>query len=192
MTKRNKTPIIITAIVLAATVLIVASLVYAFGTPLGNNADNNQSTPAPSEIIEPGVDDEAAETEAEPQEEAEVTIDPATTSTIDVEPLGIKVAYVTGIPGFSYAVSQTGGSTGFVEFNAEELAGTKCTDDKGLFASIIKDPAQADLATIQHTTKVQDVTYGLSLSAPNCTGDTALFDQYQASFRDAFGLLSAL
>lgn len=189
--KRNKSSLIVTAAILVVTVVVIASLVYAFGTPITKEADEAELPPASmSQTDTPEIDEEAAE--AEQSEDAEVTIDPATTSTIDVEPLGIKVAYVTGIPGFSYAVNQTGGSTGFVEFSAEELAGTRCTDDKGTFASIIKDPAQADLATIQHTKTLEQVTYGLSLAAANCTDDTALFQQYQASFKDAFGLLSAL
>jgi hypothetical protein len=121
------------------------------------------------------------------------TLDPENVSTVAIEPLGINVSYVKGIEGFSYNVSQTGVGTQYVELQSEQLIGTKCTDDDGSFATIVKNPkSDEDKTTLSLTKKVGNDTYGLSLPSNTCTSDTALFAQYQSAFKDAFDLLTAL
>lgn len=186
----------IVAIISAVAVLLVAALVVwwlAFQRsqsepdPFISSSQNQDETQTPT----PKAD--------EPTEEAPVaeetpasTIDPATVSTVDIEPLEITVSYVRGVPGFGFLVQRTADGTEYVEFASEEVAGTKCTDDTGVFASIIVSPSEQDGATITDEVTVDGTVYGLSLPDATCTSDEALFAQYQASFKDAFSLLSKI
>lgn len=71
--------------------------------------------------------------------------------------------------------------------------GTKCTDDTGVFASIIKSPASPeDKTTISETVVVDGVTYGLSLTGKNCTADLALLERYQTGFMNGFSALKVM
>lgn len=121
------------------------------------------------------------------------TPDPSTLSTIAVDALGVTVAYTKGTPSFEYSVEKTDDNTQYAEFTAADLVGTKCTDDQGLFASIIKNPTSTeDQTTIAQTVKIGSDTYGLSLASPGCTANTDLLSQYQSGFKDGFSSLKAL
>jgi len=88
---------------------------------------------------------------------------------------------------------RTADSTEYVDFSAPELVGTKCTDDKGVFVSIIQNPSTDEgSATISKTVTVGEDSYGLSLASETCTSDVELLKQYQTSFSDAFTLLKSL
>ena len=122
----------------------------------------------------------------------ESSLDPGTVATIDIEPMDLTVSYVKGVGGFSFEVKRTPGGSQYVEFSSESLAGTKCTNDTGVFATILEDPTSGDDSTIAKTVSVGDTKYGLSLAAPNCTADSAKLQAYQQSFSDAFSLLKKM
>ena len=135
---------------------------------------------------------ELSDAGTEPASPAE-NLDPESVSSVAIEPLGIVVSYVKGIAGFEYAIYRTNDGTQYVEFMSAELAGTKCTDDAGVFATILKNPpAETDAATAELEKQLDGDTYALSLPDDTCTSDEALFAQYQAAFRDAFGLLALI
>ena len=120
-------------------------------------------------------------------------VDPSTLATIDVAPLGITVSYTKGLGAFGFEVKKTADQTQYVDFSADGLVGTKCTDDKGLFASIIKNPSPSEVqGTITQTTKVGKDTYGLSLAGKGCTSNPVLLDQFQTAFTNGFPSLKAL
>ena len=147
-----------------------------------NSADkptNTDTTPAP-DTDEPKDENDTSTT---------TTLDPATVSTVTIEPMKLIVSYVKSGSGFEYYVLRTASGTQYVEFSSPELVGTKCTDDKGVFASIVESPSAAEKPTMTKTVKVDGTEYGLSLSGDNCTKDPELLKQFQSSFSDAFSLL---
>ncbi|NCS83196.1 hypothetical protein GW746_02145 [Candidatus Saccharibacteria bacterium] len=75
---------------------------------------------------------------------------------------------------------------------SEDLVGTKCTDDKGVFATIIEDPSGSESQTLVATTEVGNKTYGLSLASETCTPDEELLSTYQTAFKDGFSSLRPL
>ena len=191
-TKKQKMVTIVSGI---AVVLVAALVVWwlafqrsqAEPDPFISTPQSENETQAPA----PETDQPATETPA-PEDEPASTVDPATVSTVAIEPLGITVSYVRGIPGFEFFVQRTADGTQYVEFASEEVAGTKCTNDTGVFASIIVSPSDQDGATISDEVTVDGTVYGLSLPDATCTSDTELFARYQASFKDAFGLLAKI
>ncbi len=191
MAKRRLSKKQLTYGIIAGLIAVTISIwLFAFFGPSPQTA-----APAAEESSE-----EAAEAPAEesqplddvPAEEPAATIDPSTVSRIEVEPLELSVAYVRGVPGFGFSVERTASGTRYVEFSSEALIGTKCTDDEGVFASIIVNPTNQDTPTLSETKKLDDTTYGLSLPDDTCTADEALFAGYQNAFRDAFSLLERL
>ncbi len=146
------------------------------------NQQPGEDAPAPSDVTRDDV----------PADEPELTIDPASVARIDIEPLQLSVAYVRGIPGFSFSADRTASGTRYVEFRSDSLIGTKCTGDQGAFASIIVSPSEQDSSTLSKTKKIDGTTYGLSLPDETCTSDAALFAQYQTAFRAAFSLLERM
>lgn len=184
--KQSKTGLIVTIIVLALTLGVVGGIVFAQNLNKTPAADTTQPSEQPNDT--PAVQPEE-ETPATPTPE-EQSIDPKTVSSIAIEPLKIKVFYKKGIPGFEFAVKRTAEGTQYVEFSAPDLKGTKCTDDEGIFASIIKNPtSDEDKATIKKERTIDDTTYGLSLNGKNCTSDVKLFTQYQDAFTYGLSLL---
>ncbi len=119
-------------------------------------------------------------------------IDPSTVATIDITPMEITVSYVRGVGGFEYEVLRTPSGTSYVEFRNTDLEGTKCTNDKGAFASILANPKSEESATLSKTVDVDNVRYGLSLAADTCTSDVPKLREYQKSFSDAFSLLKKM
>jgi cytoskeletal protein RodZ len=183
-------------IILCAVVLIGAiATIFIVRQNSTNETTTNKTETAGT--AEPAPDDTDATVDAptdttSPAESETPTVDPATLSSIDIEPLGITVAYTKGVPGFDFNVKRTASSTQYVEFSSTELAGTKCTDDEGLFASIIKNPSTNEDQTVSQTVTVGSDTYGLSLSAKGCTTNPALLEEYQSAFKNGFPSLKTL
>lgn len=181
----------IVAVVVLFVCLLIWSIVRPFDAPettAPNSAMSEPQQDTPNDSSDAAVDTEPTVNEAETP-----TIDPATLSVVAVEPLGISVSYIKGVPPFSFSVNQTDVGTQYAEFSSDQLIGTKCTDDDGTFVSIVKNPtSQEDQTTLSLIKKIGSDTYGLSLPSATCTPDTSLFTQYQAAFKDAFGLLQAL
>lgn len=173
--------------IVAATIVIWA---FALFGPSPAPAEPEPTTDTSQEVPVESADDEVPLDDV-PAEDAP-SIDPSTVSRIDVEPLSLSVAYIRGVPGFGFSVERTASGTRYVAFSSESLIGTKCTDDEGIFASIIVAPTADEAPTITATETVDGTSYGLSLPDDTCTADTALFAQYQAAFRDAFSLLQRL
>lgn len=185
--KQNKTGLIVTIVVLALTLGVVGGIAFA------QNLNKAPATDTTQPASEPATDTPTTQPNEETppvEKPAETSIDPKTVSSIEIKPLSIKVFYKKGIPGFEFAVKRTASGTQYVEFSSPELKGTKCTDDEGIFASIIKNPnTDEDKATVKKERTIDDTTYGLSLNGKNCTGDVKLFTQYQDAFSDALVLL---
>ncbi len=154
---------------------------YATKTPATESTENT----APA--------NDTPEKATEPEKPApQTTLAPEEVATIDIPSLAITVSYKKGVGGFEYRVGRAAAGTQYVEFSNATLIGTKCTNDRGVFASIIKNPTASDQATISQTTKVADDVYGLSLAGASCTSDAASFSSYQSAFKDGFSLLKAL
>lgn len=174
------------------TVLLIAAVVWAIIA-----AQQSESEPDPfltQTASEESTPEQVEEAPAVSIAEADTpTIDESTVSYVAVEPLAVEVAYVKGVPGFEFSIERTQSGLSYVDFSSPDVAGTKCTDDEGVFASVIENPqSDGDRATVTTTKKVGDTSYGLSLPENTCTDDPELFAQYQQSFKDAFGLLRAL
>lgn len=188
-----------TGLIVTIGVLVIALLIFGV-IALAKNAQ--KTTPAPSTDTSkqvPGTTKDATSTETDatdtPAKDSSTVpvADPSTLSSIDVAPLGMTVFYTKGIPGFDFAVKKTADKTQFAEFSSSDLVGTKCTDDVGLFATIIKNPSSnEDQATISQTVKLGSDTYGLSLAGKGCTSDASLLDQYQTAFKNGFSSLKSL
>lgn len=187
----GKLKLTITIIALVVTLLVVGGIVALQNQ--GTSTDNN-AVDTPAQTDEAPVEETPVEEEkpAEELPEAEPVVAPEDTSSIDIEPMGITVYYVRGIPGFEFVVERTASGTEYVQFRSPDLKGTKCTNDEGAFASIIKNPSATEEQSVTATTTVGDDTYGLSLTDETCTSDEELLAQYQDSFSQAFSLLSRI
>ena len=118
--------------------------------------------------------------------------DSSEVSSIEVSQLGIEVSYISGINGFNYEVMRTPSGTRYVEFRNDDVIGTKCSDDDGVFASIVEDPQSVEDATLVKTIAVEGTVYGLSIAESTCTSDPELLKSYQDSFTKAFVLLAKI
>lgn len=130
--------------------------------------------------------------EKDDEEKSEVTLDPATVAAVDIVPMSLTVSYVKGVGSFEYEVLRTTNGTRYVVFSSPELAGTKCTNDKGMFASILANPEGNDSTTLTKTTTVDGTKYGLSLESATCTPNPDKLQSYQKAFSDAFSLLKKM
>lgn len=188
---QGKTGLIITIVILGLTVLVVGAI--AFWQSAGRESDNEATETTETTSQEETATDTPAKTEETETPVPVSDVDPATLSSIDIEALSITVFYTKGLPGFEYVIKKTADNTQYIEFTAPQLVGTKCTDDTGSFATIIKNPTSPEnQSTISATTKVGDDTYGLSLAGKNCTPDEALLDKYQTAFSNGFSSLKAM
>jgi len=146
----------------------------------------------------PSVSEEAQNTEKPVKEDVpkdtteQAAINMEDVATVAIDPMTITVSYMKGIGGFDYQVLRTSGGTKYVQFSSEKLAGTKCTNDMGVFASIIESPTADETATVTKTTTVDTTRYGLSLADATCTSDSALLKQYQDAFSEPFSLLKKM
>ncbi len=179
-------------VVAVATVAIIKAV--SSGGSNGENESSQTSSTSDTSNQQTATTEESDKTEEAtqpPQNTTEETpaIDPATVNTTTIEPMDITVSYVKGAGGFEYEVLRTPNGSRYVEFRSPDLVGTKCTDDQGAFASILENPSSSEASTIAKTVTVDDMQYGLSLAAANCTSDTEKLQKYQQSFNDAFSLL---
>ncbi|MDB5162869.1 MAG: hypothetical protein JWO54_16 [Candidatus Saccharibacteria bacterium] len=185
--------LIIASAVVAAVLLIVVAIVViknlSADTPTESTTTSKKDTPA---ISEDSNSTDTAPTVEPETTTPETTVDPAQTATVTIEPMAITAAYVKGIGGFDYQVSRTPSGTKYVEFSSEKLVGTKCTNDKGPFASIIESPTSDESTTLAKKTTVDKTDYGLSLADATCTSDAELLKQYQDAFSSAFSLLKKM
>lgn len=188
----RKRIIILTAAIVLVAAIGIAILVKA----LNSGKDDPYQTQETSQSDASKSDSDASSDTPKdtPEESTPETpaIDPASVSTVDIEPMEITVSYVKGINGFEFEVLRTPGGTKYVEFRSENLIGTKCTNDKGTFASILADPEGNESTGLAKTTTVDGVTYGLSLADQTCTSDATGLQEYQKSFSDAFSLLKKM
>jgi cytoskeletal protein RodZ len=183
--------LVIAASVLGLVVLIVGTvaLLHFLNRPNDPNPDTTTETAQP----EKQETTPQPETVTEEPDTTQSTVDPATLASIDIEPLEITVSYSRGVGGFEYSVQRTSSGTRYVDFSSSELVGTKCTDDSGVFASIIQGvKSEEDNTTISQTTKVGETTYGLSLTGDNCAADLDLLKEYQAAFSNGFSQLKEM
>lgn len=197
MTKRGgvhslmgrKTRIILSCVV---ALVVIAGCVALLLSRKGEEASLPETTSKTSKSA--ATKNTTSKNEAEaPSKTVSVKADPSTLSSVAIQPLGVTVFYAKNTPGFEYEIKKTADGTQYVEFTAQELIGTKCTDDEGLFASIVQNPMSSeDQTTVSETVKVGNDTYGLSLAGAGCTSDGALLGQYQDGFKKGFSSLQAL
>ena len=191
--KRGRKKLYIVISVLAAAVLAIGVIAFvrslAPASPsepqqLSSNEDQPSQKPAdttetPVTTTQDDVNDQAA-------------IDPERVSTTDIEPMMISVSYIKGIEGFDFQILRNPNGTKYVQFSSPSLVGTKCTDDNGVFASIIENPTADERGTLSKTTVVDGTTFGLSLADEACTNNSEQLKQYQASFSEPFSLLKKM
>lgn len=187
-----------TLIVLAVLLLVIAAISFWRYGLFGDSSDNNKNTDTSQESTNDTItyeeDSSSDETNTPPVTDTgdeTSTPDPNLFSSLSIESVGVDVYYSKGTPGFSYNVLRTPSGTTYIEFQSEELIGAKCTDDQGVFASIIKNPSSSESQTVTATTKVGVDEYGLSLASNTCTGDLTLLEKYQTAFKNGFSSLRA-
>lgn len=194
--KQSKTGLIVSIVVLVLTIAVVGAIVYGqrpnndtsntSSSNTDSNDDNNTNNPD-------GDSGSGTPAPSIPDQDGDTNIDVSKFAFIDVEPLEIRVAYENVIPSFEFFIKRTSIGTRYVEFTYDKLIGDKCTNDEGVFMSIIENPSTPeDLSTISKTTVVDGTTYGMTLESDTCTNDKALLSKYQNAFSDGFTLLEAM
>jgi hypothetical protein len=190
---KGKTGLIVTIVALGLTLVIVGTIVLL--QSLNKPVVSDQATPettTPTETEAP-AEDTPATTDGDETNTPDSTVDPSTLTSIAIEPMRLEVFYTKGTPGFEFAIKRTADRTQYIEFSSPKLVGTKCTDDDGVFATIIKNPTSTENeSTISKKTTVGEDSYGLSLAEATCTGNPDLLKTYQSAFDDGFGSLKAL
>jgi archaellin len=188
---QSKRGLIIAMTVLAVVILVVS----AFLLVNKSQQPSKVATPDISKQTTPAKDTatntDAAKTDTTSGTTGPVA-DPATLNSIDIEPLAITVFYSKGTPGFEFTVLKTADQTQYIQFTSSDLIGTKCTNDQGAFASIIKNPSSNEIQTTTQTVKVGSDSYGLSLASTSCASNTDLLSKYQTGFKNGFSNLKAL
>lgn len=184
-----------TRFVVAGVVIVV--ILLAIGAVLLTRKSTPPVAPGTSSTSSDTTKDTTTETDATDVAPAtpktdSPAVDPATLTSLAVQPLGVTVFYSKGTPGFEYAVLKTGDGTQYAQFTSADLIGTKCTDDEGVFASIIKNPSNSEAQTTSQIVKVGNDTYGLSLASAGCTSNSDLLAKYQTGFKNGFSSLQAL
>jgi len=179
--------------VIVALLLVVAVVTVVKSLTSNKSSDSSQTTSKDT----PAVSDKSKATDTpattQPAETTtQPSIDPATVTTVDIEPASLTVSYLKGIGGFDFEVLKTMGGTKYIQFSSTKLAGTKCTNDQGQFASIIVSPSADESTTLAKTITVDGTTYGLSLADATCTNDADLLKQYQDAFSGPFSLLKKM
>lgn len=188
--KAKKSLYMITAVLLALILLVVAFvLIRSQGsTPA---YDTTEVSLRDDPEVPGGTNNTAISTVPEDTTN-ETAIDPEQVSTTTIEPMAIIVSYMKGIEGFEYSVERNPNGTQYVQFSSPRLVGTKCTNDKGVFASIIEKPTEDESATLNKKTTVSGTLYGLSLADASCTPDEAMLKEYQDAFSTPFTLLKKM
>ncbi|MDB5179509.1 MAG: hypothetical protein JWN12_141 [Candidatus Saccharibacteria bacterium] len=186
---KSKRGLIVIIIVLGIVLLVVGAVVLTKKTTQPSATDTSkQVTAAKDTTTETDVTDGVSSATAS----TTPAVDPGTLTSVDIAPFGVTVFYSKGTPGFEFTVLKTADRTQYVQFTSSDLVGTKCTNDQGAFASIIKNPSTSEAQTTSQTTKVGNDTYGLSLASAGCTGNADLLTQYQTGFKNGFTSLKAL
>ena len=185
-----------TALAVLGTLLLIVTVIVVAKVMSNNDSSvptqtTTQDTAAVNDDANNGKTDEPATVKPETPAE-QLAIDPDKVASVAIEPMSITVSYMKGVGGFDYEVLRTGSGTKYVEFSSTKLAGTKCTNDEGQFASIIEKPSKDEATTLAKTTMVDGTEYGLSLADSTCTSDSALLKQYQDAFSSAFSLLKKM
>ena len=190
---QSKKRLIVIIIALVVIALAIAAAVIAMNIDATPDATDPQASQQPTNLTDTS-DTTGADPVETPAPDAAATpaVDPATLNSVTIAPLGITVFYSKGVPGFDFVVKRTADQTEYVEFSTAALVGTKCTNDEGAFASIIKNPGESESQTISSTVKVGSDTYGLSLAGSSCTANIELLTQYQTAFTNGFKSLTAL
>ena len=184
--------IAIGVIVVLITLLIVRGLILPpLDTSMGEK-DTDSAQQAKPQPAEPELTTGKTDTPADETDEEAQKLDPETLGGIAIPPANLVVSYVKGVGGFAYEVSRVSGGRQYVSLSNSELIGTKCQGDTGEFAAIIESPNESEKTTLEKTTIVEGVQYGLSIASPTCTNNTELLKQYQESFTKPFGLLKKL
>lgn len=189
--RRHKKRLIVIGATLAVLLLVVVIAGVVAVLSQGGTKDPYKTNDTQPPVSTPAEPAETSAPASRPAQADTPSIDPTTVSTVTIEPLGVIVSYKKGI-GFEYAVKRADAGTQYVDFSNASLVGNRCTNDQGIFASIIKNPTGTDAAAVTTTKKVGNDTYGLILPGVGCTGDPTAFATYQASFKDAFPLLKPL
>jgi hypothetical protein len=188
----SKRILIVTGIILAVVLVVVGAIMLTKKptqpSPVSTPNASNQTTPAKDTTTETDATDPTTTT----PDSAVPSVDPQTLTSVAITPLAITVFYSKGTPGFEFTVLKTADKTQYVQFTSSDLVGTKCTDDQGAFASIIKNPSVDEAQTTSQTVKVGSDTYGLSLASAGCTSNTDLLAEYQTGFKNGFSNLKAL
>ncbi len=174
------------------TALVIKSIGSSANDPYIQNSSAETSDQSVKTPDEDSASDQPAPANQTDQTNGQSTVDPATLTTVDIVPMSITVSYVKGIGGFEYEILRAQNGTRYVQFSSTELVGTKCTNDTGVFASILASPTEAEASTLAKTVKVDGADYGLSLADATCTADTAMLQKYQQSFSDGFSALKKL
>jgi len=183
---------IVIAIIVAAVLLVAATVLIIVQQANRNNVDTTVETSQQPETTQETTKPEPEKENSDEAMTPASALDPSTVSTIDIQPLDLTVSYVKGIPGFEYQILRTAQGTKYAELTNEAIKGTKCTDDTGVFASIIVSPGDAEAPTLDAKTVVEGTTYGLSLASNTCTNNQELLDKFQSSFSSAFSLLKKM
>ena len=187
---RSNKGLIITSIVLGFILVVVGGVVVAKQMNQSSSKTtqvSHQDAPEKESIVKTNDTDSATGTNP-----ASPVADPQSLTSVDIAPMGITVYYSKGTPGFEYTVLKTTDKTEYVQFTSADLAGTKCTNDEGAFASIIKNPSANETQTTSQTVKVGSDTYGLSLPSTGCATNLELFAQYQTGFKNGFSSMKAI
>lgn len=190
--KKGSRKLVTTIVVIGVLLLVVAGVAI-----VKSMAQPGPATPADTAQKDtPTVNDKADSTGGpavvEGTAATEPPVDPAQTLSLDIEPMSITVSYMKSIRGFDFEVLRSTSGTKYVQFSVAKLVGTKCTDDKGQFASIIENPSADEATTLAKMVTVDGAEYGLSLAGTTCTNDTGLLMQYQNAISGAFSLLKKM
>jgi len=182
---------LIVAIIVLAVILVAVGAIVLAKKP---SQPSTVTTPDTSKQATPSKDTttETDATESDAPTASASSVDPQTLTSVDITPLAVTVFYSKGTPGFEFTVLKTANKTQYVQFTSSDLIGTKCTNDQGAFASIIKNPSADEMQTTSQTVKVGSDSYGLSLASTGCTSNTDLFAEYQTGFKNGFSSLKAL
>lgn len=191
--KKGRKTLYIVIGVLAVAVLAIGIVAFVRSLTPPSSSESQQSSSNKDQPVQKPADTTENPTTAVPENTADQpAIDPERVSTTDIEPMMITVAYIKGIEGFDFQILRNPNGTKYVQFSSESLVGTKCTDDMGVFASIIENPTADERGTLSKTTVVDGTTFGLSLADEACTNNSEQLKQYQASFSEPFSLLKKM
>ncbi|MGV9001690.1 MAG: hypothetical protein ACOH18_01905 [Candidatus Saccharimonadaceae bacterium] len=191
----------LTVLVVLLLVIGVIALVRGFGHDKTDPYDTSKTPSSKTDTTDNSANDDSSQKADPTNPDANTSTDtsnnqaapdPATVTTVDIAPMSITVSYIKGVGGFDYQVLRTSNGTRYVEFSSSELVGTKCTNDIGVFASILADPETNESTTLAKTTTMDGTKYGLSLEPSTCTSNAEKLQAYQKSFSDAFSLLKKM